>query len=440
MRIAYFSPFNPLKSGVSDFSEELVFELKKHMDVDIFVDNYKLSNKAIINEFKIYNFDDIKKMEIRNQYDLLVYHVGNNAEGHENIVKILEEYPGICELHDISLHNFLAASTLVKNDVEAYKEVMRYCHGKKGENTANLFLEGRIPAPWENESMEFTVNKHIIDKSIAVIVHSDMAKQMVKGVNSRVPVANIPLHTVISSENIEEEKRRCRQKIGIDSGTLVFASFGFASRNKRILQILEALALCKNKISKDFVYYIVGKVQGIDVETRAQELNISKNVKVTGFVGLEEFNSYMGACDIAFNLRYPTNGESSASLHRLLGMGKPTIVTKIGSFEEYPDDLVYKVGYGENEIDDIANAVYEITHSKYGMLAQSEKIKNFAKEFYDIKLNVLRYTKFFETIVNNNYEEEPLEKLIDILFELDFLDERYIDHVIELTSPIEKKN
>ena len=39
MKIAYFSPMNPERSGISDFSEELVAELFKQCEIEIFTSN-----------------------------------------------------------------------------------------------------------------------------------------------------------------------------------------------------------------------------------------------------------------------------------------------------------------------------------------------------------------------------------------------------------------
>ena len=36
MRVGYCSPFNPMKSGISDFSEELAIALAEHMEIVIF--------------------------------------------------------------------------------------------------------------------------------------------------------------------------------------------------------------------------------------------------------------------------------------------------------------------------------------------------------------------------------------------------------------------
>ncbi len=51
------------------------------------------------------------------------------------------------------------------------------------------------------------------------------------------------------------------------------------------------------------------------------------------------------------NLRYPTVGESSGTLLRSLGLGKAVMVSEIGSFQEFPDDVCLKVPVGAGEED-----------------------------------------------------------------------------------------
>jgi SAM-dependent methyltransferase len=59
----------------------------------------------------------------------------------------------------------------------------------------------------------------------------------------------------------------------------------------------------------------------------------------------------LGACDIVLNLRYPTVGESSGTLLRALGMGKAVIVSDVGSFREYPDEICMKAPVDATEED-----------------------------------------------------------------------------------------
>ena len=49
------------------------------------------------------------------------------------------------------------------------------------------------------------------------------------------------------------------------------------------------------------------------------------------------------AADVCVNLRFPTAGETSAAVLRLMSAGLPTIVTETGAFADLPDDAVLKV-------------------------------------------------------------------------------------------------
>ena len=428
MNIAYCSPFNPIKSGISDFSEELIMELKQYVKIDLFY-NKQPSKKEIQDNFNSYNIKELNKEVVRNKYDVIVYHMGNNIDYHKCIAEAFMNYPGILELHDFSLHNYLAGDTYIHNDIDGYINCIRYCHGERGVKIAQNFLNGNARAPWETHALELTVNKHYIDKAKGIIVHSDMAKQMVKGIRPGVPVINIPLHTPDIIEDHELTKINAKKLLNISPETLVLGSFGYATSAKRILETLDALALYAKNKTKNFHYFIVGKVEGIDVNSKISKLGMEKNVTVTGFTKLDEFKNYMRACDICLNLRYPTHGESSASLHRMFGMGKPVIVTDIGTFQDYPDDIAIKVRYDDNEVKDIYDAICELTKNKKILKEIGEKAVLYAKQNCDIKKNALRYIEFFKQIQQNQFEEEEIDNLIDKLFELGLTDDLYIEHI-----------
>jgi hypothetical protein len=78
---------------------------------------------------------------------------------------------------------------------------------------------------------------------------------------------------------------------------------------------------------------------------------LSANVRMLGFAPIEEFTGYLSACDIVLNLRYPTVGESSGTLLRAMGLGKAALVSEVGSFAEFPDDVCLKVPVGAGEED-----------------------------------------------------------------------------------------
>lgn len=426
MKIAYFSPFNPIKSGISDFSEELILELGKECEIAIFASNGTVSNEIINKQFTIYDMKDYYNEELRAQFDVAIFHIGNSYLYHNEIVEIFLQYGGVLEIHDIAMHHFLAEATVAQGKCDEYVEAMSYCHGNRGRQTALEFLAGKIPPPWECDSLNYNVIKCYIDRADAIIVHSDLAYQIVKGIKPNSHIQKIQLHTPELHLSSKAEMHEVRRQLDIEEDKLIIGAFGYASKEKRIIQILEALSLFK-RINDNFCFYIVGRVAGIDIESELKRLDLVDSVIVKGFVELDTFKKYMKACNVAFNLRYPTQGESSASLVRLLGMGKSVFVTDVGTFSEYPDDVVFKVSYGENEVKEI----YE------GLLKFSDKADFYSNNAYryalennNIITNAKKYKCFFEEVMDNNYSKNyPIDNLLDCIFEYGIDDEEYVDHL-----------
>jgi glycosyltransferase involved in cell wall biosynthesis len=436
MKIAVFSPLNPTKSGISDFTEEVVLRLKDYIDIDLFVDGYKPTNPKIISGFDIYNFEDIECIEIRRKYDHILYHVGNHAPNHGRIVEYSLKYPGIVELHDFDLQHLLAAMMIPDRFLITYLLIMMYCHGERGEAVTRLFLTTWAKKPWEQPAFEYPVNKHILERATGIIVHSDFVKQLIKGMKINKPIKKISLHTYEIVDDYINHSINCKKKLNIDPGKVMLASFGFASPGKRIAQILDALALLKEEFD-DFVYYIVGELHIPDFEERVRELDLTEHVSVTGYVGLDEFFDYLGAADICFNLRYPTQGESSASLHRALGMGKPVFVTKIGSFEEYPDDTVIKIDADENEAQSICNELSGLLKSEKEMAKRRKNALKYAKENCSLENNCAMYADFFEQLSRGTFsEDDSVDLFLDKIEELDKDSENLAEQVEALVEEV----
>ncbi len=428
MKIAYFSPFLPIRSGISDFSEELVWKLKEHGDIVLFADKGIIQNEKLVENFDIMDINEYRDRKIRSQFDAAVFHVGNNYQFHKEIVEVFLEYGGILELHDIALHHFLAEATVVKGKTEEYVRAMKYCHGDEGEKVARAFLSGKRNAPWEKESLKYIVNKYLIDRAQAIIVHSDFAYEIVRGIRYNVPLIKIELHTPEIDIYSQERKNETRHKMGISEDKLILGAFGYASIEKRIVQILEALALYKKR-DENFHFYIVGKVEQADILKRIERLGLQENVTVTGYVNLNEFKEFMMVCDVAFNLRYPTQGESSASLARLLGFGKVVFVTDIATFKEYPDDVVVKIEYGRREV----KQIYE------NLLSIKERLDIYGKNSYqyalkhnNLDINSKIYMDFFQKIVNNEeIDDEYEDHILNHLFQIKLEDDDYVKHLCE---------
>jgi hypothetical protein len=93
MKIAYFSPLNPQKSGISDYSECMLEALKKYAEIDVWVDGFQPTNPFVRENFKI--IDYARKPELLNSledYDEVIYNIGNNPYFHAGIYETFLKY------------------------------------------------------------------------------------------------------------------------------------------------------------------------------------------------------------------------------------------------------------------------------------------------------------------------------------------------------------
>jgi glycosyltransferase involved in cell wall biosynthesis len=67
------------------------------------------------------------------------------------------------------------------------------------------------------------------------------------------------------------------------------------------------------------------------------------SVVVTGPVDDAAFDAWLRRASVVVQLRATTNGESSGVVHDALARGCPVVVSRLGSMDELPDDVVVKV-------------------------------------------------------------------------------------------------
>jgi glycosyltransferase involved in cell wall biosynthesis len=339
MKIAYFSPMPPQRTGIADYSQELVPALvNAGAAVDLWVDEAAsgLAQCPIRN----YSADPGLRREL-SAYDAIVYHMGNSP-AHRNIYQTLREFPGVVVLHDFVLHHFFASYLLeAMRSPALYIEEMAYNYGAAGEELARSALHGEQQI-WEREPVRYPLNKRVLDHARGVIVHSEFARRLVQQSHPHLPAATINLPVAIEES---APSAQLKERYGIPGGRTVIASIGFGSSAKRIEIVLGALAAMRRD---DVLYLLVGEVgDAFRADLRRRGLN--DLVRATGYLDWQTFNDYCDLIDLGIDLRYPTMGESSAAVCRLLAKGKPCVVSDLGWFAELPGDCAVKLDVAADE-------------------------------------------------------------------------------------------
>lgn len=421
MKIAYFSPVSPQKTGIADYSEcELLPYLSRHLDIDLFIDkNVKPDNKFILENFDIYPYTEYERM--KESYDIPLYHMGNNRF-HDYIYRSLIKDPGITVFHDIYLHGFLLSTSIDQGNTGRYKEEFGYCYGEEGLNIADRAIRtGAYP------EFDYPLVKRILDHSSGVICHSDFSIQIALKEKPDVNITKIhhPLTIPreikdLESQNIQELK----ESLSIATKMPIIVSFGFISSYKRYHVLLKSF----KRFLIDFpdaALLLVGKdLMGIDNQIAG--LGLTGSVIKTDFVPFTDIVQFLAIADFCVNLRHPTAGETSGSVLRIMAANKPVIISDVGWFSEIPDGCCLKVPVDSYE-EDLLLAYMQVLTTNAGMrevigenaqrwVEREHSPEKIAEEFYRYIRSVvdgdeLAMTRVSEALLNLGIDEQDNDLL-----------------------------
>jgi glycosyltransferase involved in cell wall biosynthesis len=344
-RIAFCSPVNPASTGISDYSEELLPYLAQYADVTLYrASRLKPTNPRLQQHLEVRPLRRLLRDQQRHPYDALLYHMGN-SEAHAEIWSMAQRLPGVVVLHEFVLHHFMLwYAATVRGNVQHYVREMIARYGDDGRHIAQLMIRGRFT----NAAFDFPCCEPVVAAARGVIVHNHYMQQRVQAMQPQRPTAVVRMGVPLPHPL---ERGAARARLGLPDSALILASFGHINAYKRQEPTLQALAELWQE-HPDMRYILVGSVSPhLDVAGLIERMGLTHAVQVTGYVPRDTFEAYVAASDICLNLRHPTAGETSASLLRLLGAGRPTLVSATGSFAELPPGTAAQVDPDASERD-----------------------------------------------------------------------------------------
>ena len=355
MRVAYLSPLPPQTSGIADYSAELLRPLGQQLELELVVEDGVSPPRELAAAFAVQPLRRFPDLLASGRYDAALYHLGNNRDFHAGIYRRLlahsplaPEVPAVLVLHEYVLHHLVRDVTLHAGDPDGYVETMRWCYGRSGEAVARRAVATGVPL----DPFRFPLFERAVDAAAAVVVHNHTTGDRVLASRPLARVQVVPHH--LSLAGLPAVRREeARGQLGFGEDDFVVATFGFLTEAKRLPVLLRAFARLRAELPAERAararLQLVGEVSPHYDFARLATPELMHGVEVTGRLELDRFLLHMAGCDVAVNLRHPTAGETSGTLVRLLGLGKPVIVTRAGAFAEIPDGCCAKVGLDEDE-------------------------------------------------------------------------------------------
>lgn len=318
MTVGFFSPLPPARSGVADYSAELLRALEALGSVHV-------------------NARDA---------DVRLYHLGNNGL-HREIYGHALKTPGVTVLHDAVLHHFFLGG---ENEREYVAEFV-YNYGHWSEDLARELWRRRSRSAADPEYFRYPMLKRVTERSRAVIVHNPRAAQLVHEHVRGTTVHEIPhLFTLPSDLPSPPEVIRWRAGLGVAPHVFLVGVFGHLRESKRLFAVLRAFQRARRYA--DLKLLIAGDFGSSDLARSIEPLlNNDAGILRIGYLDERDFWMCASAVDACINLRFPMAGETSGIAIRLMGLGKTVLVSNGAETSRYPEAACVRVDPGHAEED-----------------------------------------------------------------------------------------
>jgi glycosyltransferase involved in cell wall biosynthesis len=323
----FYSPLPPARTGVADYSAALLAELRRHGRVAI----------------------------APRRCDVALYHLGNNAL-HAGIYRRALAQPGVVVLHDAVLHHFL----LGQLGESAYLEEFVYNYGEWSRALARHLWRGRAASGADSRYFEFPMLRRIAERARAVVVHNRAAAEAVERHAPGTRVIEIPHLFQPPELPPMAEMLRFRGRLGVPQASFLFGVFGYLRESKRLMSVLEAFAEVHRELPGTALL-IAGRFVSSDLEKAVAPFMAGPGIARLPYLPERDFWLAAGAVDACINLRYPAAGESSGIAIRLMGIGKPVLLTEGPESAGFPEGACVRVTPGVGERDSLRQHLILLT-------------------------------------------------------------------------------
>jgi glycosyltransferase involved in cell wall biosynthesis len=366
VKVAYFSPLPPERTGVADYSALLLPALRERLDVEVVPRGRKRAPRGT---------------------DVALYHVGNDPEAHGWILEALRGEPGVVVLHELVLHHLIAGLTLGRRDVATYLAAMEREAGVAGRLLALGVVDGCVPPLWESRPEDFPLAGLVLDSATGLISHSRYVELGAREAGYGGPVWLVP-HPAWPAPTAPAAD--------LGEGPVI-GCLGNLNPSKRIPQLLEAFALVLERRPDARLLLVGAAAERLPLDDLLADSGLpAGSILREEHVPEERFWSLMARADVVVGLRAPTMGETSGSVIRALSLGKPLVVSDVGWFSELPDDAVWKVPVDEREVSVLAAGLERLVDDPALRTAMGEAGRELVRTEHDLERVADRYAAALE--------------------------------------------
>lgn len=384
-RLAYISPLPPERTGIAEYSAELLPELSRYYDIDVIVSRLPVADPWVSANCPAYDagwFDENAHL-----YDRILYHFGNSVF-HRHMFDLFGRHPGVVVLHDFYLSGIIAH--------------MDIHEGREGFWPQSLYRSHGYPAIQELDSgqdnadvvWKYPANLAVLQNALGVIVHNEYCRTLGAHHYGRAFVARWEVIPQLRRASYDSTREAARRALGFAEHDFVVCSFGVMGPIKLNDRLLRAWLAsdCARAAGHHLVF--VGEDAGgqyaEQIRRMIGEAASASGVRITGFTTAEEYRQYLSAADVAVQLRTLSRGETSRAVLDCMAHGLPIVTNAHGALAELPGDCA--VMLPEEFIDAHLISAIDSLRADAALRAQlGVKARAYLREHHSPRLAAERY-------------------------------------------------
>lgn len=333
-RLAFVSPLPPERTGIADYSTELLPALAEHYEIEVVVSQERVDDPWVNRHCKERDVAWLRAHA--GELDRVLYQVGN-SQFHRHMLALLREIPGSVVMHDFYMSGLMSWLELHAGSKHAWTRAIYEAHGY--DAVRMLYSDAEVA------KRKYPANFGILQYAQGIIVHSDYSRQLAMqwyGNDISGDWVVIPhLRSPVASFDREE----ARKQLDFGINDFVICSFGFLDPSKLNHRLLECWL--NSSLSKDKRCHLIfvgenhGGEYGVNLLQMIKGSGLGKRIRITGFASPEVFRQYLMATDVAVQLRTLSRGETSGTVLDCMNHALPLIVNANGSMAELDHEAVW---------------------------------------------------------------------------------------------------
>ena len=403
VRLAMWTPLPPQGSGIADYAAELLEELSSRAEVEVFVDDGYLPDRACLARYPVHHWSAFERRQAQDPFDAVVYQVGGSMF-HRYMADALATHPGIVVLHDLMWSHVLYTACQEQGANEAFRGLVATLEGRAALAELDAIPPGDAAGLWAFLRAH-PMLEPVIGSSRAQIVHVQAAANQLRarypGSQPRVvpmgvrdPCAGDAPVPVTAAPKLA----RCRLP-GIPLDAFVVGTYGILHPSKRPETCIEAFAGVVER-HPDAVLLVVGRALEEPyaelLAKLAANLGLGASVVFTGYVEPGLLDAYLKAADVIVSLRSPLSLHMSATLMRAIATGRPVIINDLPEWRFLPEAACLRVPV-EDEAPALTEALLRLAADP-GLRA---RMSTAARAFYEREGTIARMAERYLSVITH---------------------------------------